>query len=62
MAGIANKVVLFNAAYKIALVSAIERKLPEPNLARRLSDAVRAQMKVSEDPAVIAEAAVTSLS
>jgi hypothetical protein len=61
MKSITTKIAVFNAAYKIALDYAIERKLPEPDLARKLSDAVRVQMKFSQDPAVIAEAAVTSL-
>jgi hypothetical protein len=62
MPSISARIILFNTAYKLALVSAVELKLPEPDLARRLSDAVRTQMKFSQDPAVIAEAAVKSLS
>jgi hypothetical protein len=61
MATIVGKIQLFNAAYKIAWDLAVEHKVTASDLARKLSDAVRVQMKDSDNPSVIAEAAFKSL-
>ena len=58
---ISDKIQLFNAAYKLALELLAEKKIDVPGLALKLNDGVRSQMKVSDDPAVIAEAAVNSI-
>ena len=61
MANISGKIQLFNAAYKIAWDLAIEHKAAAYGLAAKLNDAVRAQMKEGDDPAIIGEAAFKSL-
>jgi hypothetical protein len=61
MANISGKIQLFNAAYKIAWDLAIEHKAAAYGLAAKLNDAVRAQMKGGDDPAIIGEAAFKSL-
>ena len=61
MANISGKIQLFNTAYKIAWDLAIEHKAAAYGLAAKLNDAVRAQMKDGDDPAIIGEAAFKSL-
>jgi hypothetical protein len=61
MPTISDKIQVFNTAYKIAWDLAVEHKINAPDLARKINDAVRIQMKLSDDPAAVAEAAFHSL-
>lgn len=60
---IASKVRLFNAAYKIAWDKALEKGLKPAELAGRINDSLRVQMKNGpEDPAALADEVVKRLS
>lgn len=59
---IAGKIQIFNAAYKIVWDLAIQRQMNPSGLGRKINDAVRLQMKVSDGPLMIAQAAFESLS
>ena len=61
MANISGKIEIFNAAYKIAWDLAISHKTAAYGLAAKLNDAVRAQIKDGDDPAIVGEAAFRSL-
>ncbi|MDP1602448.1 MAG: hypothetical protein Q8M03_04200 [Legionella sp.] len=62
MAGIATKVQLFNAAYKLAWDQLIASSQQYPQMASRLRDNIVVLMKAgNDDPAEIAAEAVRSM-
>jgi hypothetical protein len=52
MGAIAQKIVLFNLAYRLAWKHVSEEQKLNPNAARRLDDAIRRQLKNGADDAV----------
>lgn len=61
MPTISDKIQIFSAAYKIAWDLAVEHKIIAPDLAGKINDAVRLNMKFSDDPAEIGRGAFNSL-